>query len=60
MTMRRELSIAALSGQIIQRDSTRLPQAMVESTTEFDYHELPDALREGLEEWCALFTRWAS
>lgn len=53
----------ALTGHVIEPNRIRLPQAMVESLTEFDFdpghpNSIPDELRERLVRWCADLNAW--
>ena len=51
---------SAKVGAVIAPDPDRLPAAMVESTTEFDWAELPESLRDSLRDWCRAFSDWAA
>ena len=51
--------LKVFEGTVVEYDRTRLPQAMVECTTEYDYAELPAPMRATLEEWCEQFNEWA-
>lgn len=57
-----EVARAVIEGVVVERDHTRLAQAMLEGTTEFDFaagpYAIPDELRERLVQWCADLDAW--
>lgn len=51
---------AALEGTIHTPDFERWAAGMVESTTEYDFGEIPTVLQKRLLLWCADFAKWTT